>query len=46
MASQMRRFSHAAVIWSFDVLSPQVDAKNRLSTVRNCKEVRLKVIFW
>jgi hypothetical protein len=27
MASQMRRFSHASVIWSCDVLSPQVDTK-------------------
>jgi hypothetical protein len=27
MASQMRRFSHTAVIWSCDVLSPQVGAK-------------------
>lgn len=30
MASQMRRISHVAVIWSCDVLSPQVDTKKQV----------------
>jgi hypothetical protein len=45
MATQMRRFNHAALIWSCDVLSHQVCAQNSAEYSAELQQGKVEGVF-